>query len=124
MAVSMTGQHLGGLEAPLRSDSAPSHCSYQLLGFEEIGVEIESPFGTDDNDIDLDAIVRDICVDMQARANRTLRPRVHHSHTSLSASMGAACSVSMSSLTGTPPEPSAQRACACAECRAEQAGLA
>ena len=30
-------------------------------------MEIESPFGTDDNDIDLDAIVRDICVDMQAR---------------------------------------------------------
>ena len=40
---------------------------YQLLGFEEIGVEIESPFGTADNDIDLDAIVRDICLDMQAR---------------------------------------------------------
>jgi hypothetical protein len=30
-------------------------------------VEIESPFGTADNDIDLDAIVRDICLDMQAR---------------------------------------------------------
>ena len=42
-------------------------CRYQLLGFEEIGVEIESPFGTADNDIDLDAIVRDICLDMQAR---------------------------------------------------------
>ena len=53
------------------------HRSYQLLGFEEIGVEIESPFGTDDNDIDLDAIVRDICVDMQARR----APTVHNACT-------------------------------------------
>jgi putative membrane protein len=29
---------------------------YQLLGFEDIGVEIESPFGTDFNDLPVDTL--------------------------------------------------------------------
>jgi putative membrane protein len=29
---------------------------YQLLGFEDIGVEIESPFGTDYNDLPVDSM--------------------------------------------------------------------
>jgi hypothetical protein len=33
---------------------------HQLFGFEEIGVEIENPFGHDFNDLPVDAIIRDL----------------------------------------------------------------
>jgi predicted membrane chloride channel (bestrophin family) len=34
--------------------------AYMLFGFEEIGVEIENPFGHDFNDLPVDAIIRDL----------------------------------------------------------------
>ena len=39
---------------------ATAAIAYTLLGIEEIGVEIEDPFGTDDNDLPLDDICRNI----------------------------------------------------------------
>jgi len=40
--------------------------SYTLLGIEEIGVEIEDPFGTDDNDLPLDQICSNIDRNLRA----------------------------------------------------------
>ena len=40
--------------------------SYTLLGIEEIGVEIEDPFGTDDNDLPLDQICSSIDRNLRA----------------------------------------------------------
>jgi putative membrane protein len=40
--------------------------SYILFGIEEIGVEIEDPFGVDDNDLPLDAICRTIDRNLRA----------------------------------------------------------
>ena len=46
--------------------------AYTLFGIEEIGVEIEDPFGTDDNDLPLDDICRNI-----DRNLRALLPATH-----------------------------------------------
>lgn len=40
-------------------------CSFILFGIEEIGVEIESPFGFDDNDLPLERICETITVNMR-----------------------------------------------------------
>lgn len=54
---------------------------YQLLGFEEIAVEIESPFGLQLSQLDLDGFVEDIHNDMQNKLAFITKP-VHDEHLS------------------------------------------
>ena len=45
--------------------------TFVLLGIEEIGVEIEDPFGTDDNDLPLDRFCSTIERDLRGVAGPT-----------------------------------------------------
>ena len=48
--------------------------SYTLLGIEEIGVEIEDPFGLDDNDLPLERICATIDRNLSAMVQGRLAP--------------------------------------------------